>query len=101
MSGGEVEVYVSAATSWELAIKAQKGRLSLPASPERYVLERVAYYRFQALPVQIIHACRTFDLPAHHTDPFDRLLVAQCLVEGMTLVSADERLRAYDVEVIW
>jgi PIN domain nuclease of toxin-antitoxin system len=101
IAGGEAEVYVSAATAWELAIKAHKGRLILPASPEDYLPERMAYYRFLPLPVEIIHAARTFNLPDHHADPFDRLLVAQCQVEEMVLVSADEQLRAYDVKVFW
>jgi PIN domain nuclease of toxin-antitoxin system len=101
IAGGAVEIYVSAATAWELAIKAQKRRLELPSGPEKYILDRMAYYRFQALPVQMVHACRTFDLPAHHADPFDRLLVAQCLVEEMVLVSADEQLRDYNVEIVW
>jgi PIN domain nuclease of toxin-antitoxin system len=101
IAGGQAEIFVSAATAWEIALKARKGRLVLPAPPDRYVIERLAYYRFQALPVLVSHACQTFHLPDYHTDPFDRLLVAQCQVEKMSLVSADELLSQYPVDVIW
>jgi PIN domain nuclease of toxin-antitoxin system len=101
IASGQAEIYVSAATAWEIALKARKGRLGLPAPLNQYVTERLAYYRFQALPVLINHACQTFHLPEIHTDPFDRLLVAQCQVENMSLVSADERLSQYPIEVIW
>ena len=101
IAGGQAEVYVSAATAWELAIKTHKGRMTLPMLPEDYIRERMAYYRFIALPILISHACRTFSLPDYHADPFDRLLIAQCLVEDIALLSADELLKSYQVEVIW
>jgi PIN domain nuclease of toxin-antitoxin system len=101
IASGRAEVYISAATAWELAIKAHKGRLILPAPPAEYIHERIAYYHFKPLPILISHASQTFLLPDHHADPFDRLLVAQCQVEKMVLLSADDQLRAYAVEVIW
>lgn len=101
IASGRVVVYISAATAWELAIKAHKGRLILPAPPADYLNERMSYYGFRPLPVLISHASQTFFLPDHHADPFDRLLVAQCQLENLALLSADERLRAYPVEVIW
>lgn len=101
IANGRAEIYVSAATAWEIAIKAHKGRLILPASPAEYMNERLSYYRFRPLPVLISHASQTFLLPDHHADPFDRLLIAQCLIEKMSLLSADEQMRAYQVDVIW
>ncbi len=101
IAGGRAEVYISAATAWELTVKAHKGRLVLPMDPDQYITERIVYYHFQALPVLISHASRTFHLPDHHTDPFDRLLVAQCQLENMALLSADEILKRYSIEVIW
>jgi PIN domain nuclease of toxin-antitoxin system len=101
IASGRAEIYVSAATAWEIALKANKGRLVLPVPPKEYVVERLAYYRFQALPILVSHACQTFHLPNHHADPFDRLLVAQCQVENMSLISVDEILRQYQIDVIW
>ncbi len=101
IAGGQSEVYVSAATAWEIALKAKKGRLTLPVPPDQYFFERMAYYRFLALPVLVVHACRTFYLPDIHSDPFDRRLVAQCQVEKLSLVSADPALRRYPVELVW
>jgi PIN domain nuclease of toxin-antitoxin system len=101
IASGRAEIFISAATAWELSIKARKGRLILPAPPAEYINERIAHYHFIPLPVLISHASQTFLLPDHHADPFDRLLVAQCQVENMALLSAENQLRAYTVEVIW
>jgi PIN domain nuclease of toxin-antitoxin system len=101
IADGQNEVFLSAATVWEIAIKTGKGRLILPEAPLAYVSSRMSLYRFKALPVQIPHAARVYDLPRHHDDPFDRLLVAQCQVEGLPLVSRGEAIRKYEVEVIW
>jgi PIN domain nuclease of toxin-antitoxin system len=101
IGGGADEIYVSAATAWELAIKARKGRLVLPLPPDEYVQERMNHYKFLALPVLISHACQVFHLPDHNADPFDRLLVAQCQIEEMALLSADEQIRFYPIQVIW
>src|SRR5437773_2089589 len=73
----ENEIFLSAASAWEIAIKAARGRLLLPDTPDRYVANRIALHRFQPLPVQVSHALHVFYLPALHQDPFDRLLVAQ------------------------
>jgi PIN domain nuclease of toxin-antitoxin system len=58
-------------------------------------------YRFQPLLIQVSHAARVYDLPHHHDDPFDRMLVAQSQIEGIPLLSADPEIRKYEVEVIW
>jgi PIN domain nuclease of toxin-antitoxin system len=97
----EHTVYLSAASSWEISIKAHIGRLLLPDTPEHIFANAQAHYRFSVLPVQINHACRVFGLPNHHSDPFDRLLIAQCLVEDLVLLSVDEDISKYDVKVIW
>lgn len=91
----------SAASSWEVAIKFALGRLPLPLPPARFLPEHLARNRVEALPVLDAHAWRVADLPAHHSDPFDRLLVAQAQVEDLALVSADAQLRRYDVPVLW
>lgn len=90
-------VWVSAASGWEVAIKAALGRLRLQ---EPFAVT-VAADDFTELPVTLTHAARLGELPALHADPFDRLLVAQALVEGATLVTKDEALGAYGVPVLW
>lgn len=101
ISDGRNEIYLSAASAWEIAIKTAKGRLTLPEEPGRYVANRMHQHRFLALPVQISHALRVYDLPSFHADPFDRLLIAQCLMESMPLVTKDEQIKKYKLEVIW
>ncbi len=95
------DLYVSAATAWEIAIKTGRGRLTLPLPPDRYVPERMAAHRMRPLPVLVSHALRVFDLPEIHQDPFDRLLVAQSQVEDLPILTANGQIAAYDVEVIW
>jgi PIN domain nuclease of toxin-antitoxin system len=97
----ENEVFLSVVSAWEISVKTAKGKLVLPEVPSSYILRRIALYRFQPLPVQIRHAVQVYDLPRHHDDPFDRLLVAQSQVESISLISADTDIRKYEVEVIW
>lgn len=101
LAPGRNRLVWSAASSWEVAIKFALGRLPLPLPPGRLLPEHLARNRVEGLPVLDAHAWRVAELPVHHRDPFDRLLVAQAQVEGLTIVSADAQLRAYDVPVIW
>ncbi len=101
IADGQNEVFLSAASVWEISIKTAKGKLVLPEIPSLYILSRIGLYRFQPLPVQISHAVQVYELPHHHDDPFDRLLVAQSQVESIPLISADVDIRKYEVEVIW
>ncbi len=98
---GENELYLSVASAWEIAIKFAKGHLELPESPIDYVPTRMTKHGFDALPVSLAHALRVSGLPHHHRDPFDRLLVAQALVEGLPIVTGDENFARYGVEVVW
>jgi PIN domain nuclease of toxin-antitoxin system len=86
-------VYVSAASAWEVAIKIGLGRLR----PTRTVRQAVEESGFMELPITFGHAERVAGLPAHHRDPFDRLLIAQAEVEGLTLVTRDPVFRRYEV----
>jgi len=95
------EVYVSAATVWEISIKAALGRLELPADHDSLWIAELRSNGFRPLPVGIAHAVGVRDLPLHHRDPFDRLLVVQALFEGLTLVSDDQALQAYAVPLLW
>jgi PIN domain nuclease of toxin-antitoxin system len=98
---GQNEVFLSAASVWEISVKAARGKLILPEPPAQYIPNRMGLYQFQPLPVQIVHAVRVYDLPRHHDDPFDRLLIAQSQVESIPLVTVDTDIRKYELEVIW
>jgi PIN domain nuclease of toxin-antitoxin system len=93
---GRNRVLVSAASSWEITIKKALGRLRAPDDLE----ERLVEARLEPLHITVAHTVAVGRLPDLHADPFDRLLVAQTLVEGLTLMTADEKLHAYEVEVL-
>ena len=87
------EVFLSAASVWELGLKIARGKLKLP---EDYA-PRLLAHGFEELPVSITHAARATTLPPLHGDPFDRLLIAQALAEGLMLVTSDRAIMRYDV----
>lgn len=95
------EVFLSAVTSWEVAIKGASGKLRLPEPPDLYVPRRMAAQGLRPLAVSHAHALTVFALPAHHRDPFDRLLIAQAKVEDMTLITADRIFDRYPVQLLW
>jgi PIN domain nuclease of toxin-antitoxin system len=92
---------LSAASSWEIAIKYRLGKLRLPNPPKAYVAERMLTSLTTPLAVEHAHALAVADLPDHHGDPFDRLLIAQAIQERATLITADPQIRPYDVELLW
>jgi PIN domain nuclease of toxin-antitoxin system len=94
------ELLLSAASAWEIAIKHGLGKLPLPEPPEAFVPPRLVRDSVTPLPVEIHHALHVATLPEHHDDPFDRLLVAQAILEKLTIVTADRRLESYDVECV-
>jgi len=93
----ESAVFFSSASIWEMAIKHASGKLSMPAN----LLETMAERGFSELPVRSTDGLRAGALPPHHADPFDRMLIAQAQGEGLTLVTSDTRLAAYDVPILW
>ncbi len=93
-------VYLSVASAWEIAIKYALGKIALPAPPATYIPSRAEGGEFHIVDVRLEHALAVAELPRHHDDPFDRLLVAQCIVEGFRLITADRRLAMYDVDLI-
>lgn len=95
------QVFLSAVTSWEIAIKAGAGKLTLPEPPGSYVPRRMADQGLRPLPISHRHALAVAALPHHHRDPFDRLLIAQASMEGMTLISADRIFDRYSVPLLW
>jgi len=94
-------VHLSAVTTWEVTIKWRLGKLGLPARPADLVRESLVTHRLESLAVTHEHAWRVGDLPNHHTDPFDRMLIAQALTENLELITADAAVRAYPVPVMW
>ncbi|MEP7001199.1 MAG: type II toxin-antitoxin system VapC family toxin [bacterium] len=90
------EVYVSAASAWEIAIKSSLGKLRTKRRPNKAVSDG----GFIELPVTFEHAEAVLALPRHHGDPFDRLIIAAATVEGCTIVTRDEKFRLYDVMLL-
>ena len=95
------DCFLSTASTWEMAIKASLGKLEVAGDLQRFVRQQMSANRFRLLTVELPHSLRVAELPWHHRDPFDRLLVAQCQLESLTLLSADDQLHAYDVPVLW
>ena len=94
-------VFVSLTSAWELAILQGLERVRLQVPLGTLFTEGLAALRFQLLPIRLPHVAGVADLPQHHRDPFDRLLVATALAEKLTVVSADRAFRRYGVPVIW
>jgi PIN domain nuclease of toxin-antitoxin system len=92
-----IERRLSAASVWEVAIKRRLGKLVAPADFHVHLGKQGV----RGLPITDAHAVRIADLPMHHRDPFDRILVAQAEAEGMSILSVDRRLHAYGVPVLW
>lgn len=97
ISDPERTVFVSAATTWEIRIKQKLGKLDLPSQFDA-ALDAA---EFHWLPISRAHADTTAQLPLHHRDPFDRMLVAQAKCEHLTLLTVDERLAAYGKNILW
>ncbi|MDI6794395.1 MAG: type II toxin-antitoxin system VapC family toxin [bacterium] len=95
------KLFFSAASGWEIAIKAQLGKLQLAGKPELFVSEQLTLNAIQALPIQISRALHVYNLPRHHRDPFDRMLVAQSQLENLPLLTADPQIAQYEVEIVW
>ena len=93
-------IHLSAASAWEMAIKVSIGKLDLPEPVETYVPTRMARQGITPLPVTHAHALKVSTLPPHHRDPFDRLLVAQAMVERLPLLTADPVFARYGIDLI-
>jgi PIN domain nuclease of toxin-antitoxin system len=94
-------LYLSAASSWEIAVKYALGKLELPDPPAQCVPTWMLKWGIQGLEISHAHAFRAGELPTHHQDPFDRMLIAQAIAEEMAVATADRLFERYDVEVFW
>ena len=100
MSDMENQLYFSTASAWEIAIKYRIGKLPLPEPPGQFVPARLNRDGIVSLPVENRHALAVSELPLHHNDTFDHLLIAQAQIEKYHLVTHDEKMMKYDVEII-
>jgi PIN domain nuclease of toxin-antitoxin system len=96
----ESEVFFSAVSTWEMAIKIAAGKLQLPVPMDELIPESLLRDDFGSLPLQQHHCFELARLPMHHRDPFDRMLVAQARAEQLTLVTADRQLARYEVDLV-
>jgi PIN domain nuclease of toxin-antitoxin system len=92
---------MSAATIWELSIKVGQGRIALSLPYRQWMGRAIADLKLTILPVTVEYADRQSTLPPHHKDPFDRLMIAQALVEGIPIISVDAAFDPYGVTRIW
>jgi PIN domain nuclease of toxin-antitoxin system len=95
------EVFLSIASVWEMAIKASLGKLDLSQPFDLFIPNQLLLNDMTLLDITVSHTLRVATLPFHHRDPFDRLLIAQSLVEGMPIISVDGILDAYNVNRLW
>jgi PIN domain nuclease of toxin-antitoxin system len=101
IADGRNELFFSAASCWEIAIKAKLGKISLPVGPDLFIVDQMTVNAVQSLPVTAAHALHVFHLPGHHRDPFDRILVAQSQLEGLPIVTSDPFISKYKIKTVW
>jgi PIN domain nuclease of toxin-antitoxin system len=95
------ELFLSAASAWEIAIKFAAGKLRLPEPPSGYVPRRMADQGIRPLAISHTHSLAVAGLARHHGDPFDRLIIAQASLENMVLITADRLLDRYPIQLLW
>lgn len=101
MSDRSNELYFSSASAWEISIKTGLGRLSIQDEMKSFLLAQLSENGIFPLSITIPHAAHISKLPGIHKDPFDRILIAQSVIEDMPLLSRDRTMRKYDVNVVW
>ncbi len=97
----EVDLLLSVASLWEIAIKASLGKLTLPDTYDKFIPQQLTLNEIEILPISVAHLALVTTLPFHHRDPFDRLLIAQAMVEQISIVSIDIVFDSYTVNRIW
>ena len=101
MTDGHNNLLLSAASGWEIAIKASLGRITLPVPIDRFLSAQLQRNSIGTLPIEMSHALHVHALPLLHRDPFDRLLVAQAQLEKLLILTSDRQVAQYDVETLW
>ena len=100
LSKSETDLFLSTASIWEIAIKHRLGKLGLPEPPEIYIPDRMARNSVHRLDITADHALSAAALPMHHADPFDRMVIAQARLRGLTIATADRVFERYDVSLV-
>jgi PIN domain nuclease of toxin-antitoxin system len=100
ISEGSNDVYLSVVSVWETLVKYQLGKLNLPAPADQYPQQQQEQHGIVALPLEAAAASRLLELPAHHRDPFDRMLVCQAIHHDLTIVTSDEQVARYAIRVL-
>jgi PIN domain nuclease of toxin-antitoxin system len=95
------EIFFSAASAWEMAIKVNLNRLKIIGNLEPFIIEQLSTNNIVPLSITIYHALYTEQLPQIHKDPFDRIIIAQSIVENLQLISTDKDIRKYKVATVW
>ena len=101
VTSGRNELFLSVTCVWEIFTKTQTGKLHLPESPQKFVAEQLTANNIHVLPLTLDHVFRLEQLPLHHRDPFDRILIAQSLEEEFPILSADPLLKNYSARLLW
>lgn len=95
------EVFLSVASLWEIAVKINIGKLKLPRPFGELIPEQLMREEIKVLQAELSHLTKYVDLPLHHRDPFDRLIIAQAQVEMMPVITIDKAFEGYDVNLLW
>ena len=101
LSSREHELYFSLVSLWEIAIKMKIGKLNTVGSSVTYIRDEMAEYGMELLPIRYEHILELERLPLHHSEPFDRLLIAQAVAESLPILTHDEKFPLYPVKLIW
>ena len=101
VTSGRNELFLSVTCVWEILTKTQTGKLRLAEPPQKFVTEQLTANNIQVLPLTLDHVLRLEQLPLHHRDPFDRILIAQSLEEEFPILSADPLLKNYSATLLW
>lgn len=95
------KLFLSAATGWELSIKAKLGRIHLPGKLDSFIAKQLKLNGINPLPIYMSHALHVYTLPNHHRDPFDRIIIAQAQLERLPILTMDHEISKYKVKVVW
>jgi PIN domain nuclease of toxin-antitoxin system len=101
LKSNEHELVFSLVSIWEIAVKMKIGKLNSLGSSVAYIRDEMNVYGMELLPIRYEHILQLEALPAHHSDPFDRLLIAQAITESLPILTNDGKVREYPVKVLW
>ena len=101
LTSGEHELYFSLVSLWEIAVKMKIGKLNTVGSSVSYIRDEMVEYGMELLPIRYEHILQLEQLPLHHSEPFDRLLIAQAIAESLPILTHDSKFPAYHVKLIW